>query len=83
MRYLIIFALLYLVYYVLKKTLFPLRRQVKIFKDYRRGASDKELVQDPHCHTYIPKETAIKATIDGEIHHFCSRECLEGFEKGS
>ncbi|MBW2039488.1 MAG: YHS domain-containing protein [Deltaproteobacteria bacterium] len=83
MRYLIFFALLYLLYYFLKKSFFSSKRQQKIFKRYHGESADKELVQDPQCHTYIPKETALKAQINGEVYYFCSRECLDKFKKGS
>ena len=85
MRYLIILALLYLCYYVVKKALLPALRTYKIFRKYRHPPTvdkAKELVQDPHCHTYIPKETALKATISGEVFYFCSQECLDAYKAG-
>jgi len=83
MRYIILFALLYLCYYVLKKAILPALRTYKQFKRYHKSSAavDKELVQDPHCHTYIPKETALRATIGGEVRYFCSQKCLEEFKK--
>jgi YHS domain-containing protein len=81
MRYLILFALLCLCYYVLKKIIFPTQRTYKIFKRYHQSSTDKELVQDPHCHTYISKETALRATIGGEVLYFCSQKCLEEYKK--
>jgi len=83
MRYLIIFALLYLCYYVLKKTLLPALRMYKQFKRHRTpsASADKELVQDPQCQTYIPKETALRATIDGKVYYFCSQKCLDEFKQ--
>jgi len=83
MRYLILFVLLYLLYYLLKKALFPSSRREKIMRTHHRTSADKELVQDPQCHTYIPKEGALKATIHGEVHYFCSDECFEKFKRGS
>ena len=81
MRYLIIFALLYLCYYVVKKAVLPAIRTYRIFRKYRESPADKEMVQDPHCHTYVPKETALRATIDGEVYYFCSHECAQEFKK--
>jgi uncharacterized protein len=37
-----------------------------------------ELVQDPHCGVYIPKDTAIRGP-DGS--RFCSQACLEAHQK--
>jgi uncharacterized protein len=81
MRYLIIFALLYLCYYVVKKAILPALRSYKIFKRYHTSSTDKEMVQDPQCQTYVPKETALRATIDGEAYYFCSQECVQAFKK--
>jgi uncharacterized protein len=83
MRYIILFVVIYLCYVILKKALIPLVRTYKLFKRYQKTSTStaKEMVQDPHCQTYIPKETALKATIGGEVFYFCSRECLEEFKK--
>jgi uncharacterized protein len=81
MRYLIIFALLYLCYYVVKKAILPALRTYKVFKRYGEPSTDKELVQDPSCHTYIPRETALRATIGGEVYYFCSQKCLDEYKK--
>ena len=37
-----------------------------------------ELVQDPHCRVYVPKETAVKGR-DGE--HFCSEACRDAHRR--
>jgi YHS domain-containing protein len=81
MRFLIILALLFLCYYAVKKALLPLLRSYKSFKGHHNFQADKELVQDPWCHTYIPKETALRATISGEVFYFCSRECLDAYKE--
>ncbi|MBN1255064.1 MAG: YHS domain-containing protein [Deltaproteobacteria bacterium] len=85
MRYIIIFLIIYLCYVILRKALIPLLRTYKLFKRYQKTSNSnaKEMVQDPYCQTYIPKETALKATIGGEVFYFCSRKCLEEFKKNS
>jgi YHS domain-containing protein len=83
MRFVIIFALLYLCYYVLKKAILPALRTYKIFRKYRDTPFDKEMVQDPQCHTYIPKETTLRTTIDGEVYYFCSQECLDEYKRST
>jgi len=42
----------------------------------------KELVQDPYCKTYFPRENAIRLSADGETHYFCSKECLKAYQSG-
>jgi hypothetical protein len=41
-----------------------------------RGRPD-ELVRDRVCNTYVLKERALHATIDGEERHFCSTACRD------
>lgn len=40
-----------------------------------------DLVQDPSCLSYLPKENAFKASWHGETHYFCSPGCAATFEK--
>lgn len=37
------------------------------------------LVEDPECHTLIPKKQAVVADINGMNHYFCSERCRDGF----
>jgi YHS domain-containing protein len=41
------------------------------------------LVQDPVCHTYIPKDTAVVLNSGGSEHYFCSERCAEAFRDQS
>jgi YHS domain-containing protein len=36
-----------------------------------------ELVKDPACGTYIPRETAIAARVRGETRYYCSVTCRD------
>ena len=36
-----------------------------------------ELVRDPVCSTYIPRESAITARVGGETRHYCSTACRD------
>ncbi len=40
-----------------------------------------EMVQDPVCETYIPKEGAWMERIQGETYFFCSPHCARQFKK--
>ena len=83
MRYIIFFALLYLCYYILKKAILPALRTYKILRKYHDSPPANEMVQDPQCNTYIPKETALRTTIDGEVYYFCSQECLDEYTRST
>lgn len=37
------------------------------------------LVEDPVCHTYIPKGQAIALQQEDKIHYFCSEKCCRVF----
>ena len=39
-----------------------------------------EMVQDPNCLTYIPKGSAIRKSVGGETHFFCSQACVDEFQ---
>jgi YHS domain-containing protein len=37
------------------------------------------MVKDEVCNTYLPREDAIRESIDGMDHFFCSSECRDKF----
>ena len=49
------------------------------------GAIQDVLVEDPVCHTYIPKGQAVQLHHDHQMYYFCSNKCCETFlkEKGA
>jgi YHS domain-containing protein len=40
-----------------------------------------DMVRDPVCESYIPKEGALSETVDGETYYFCSSVCARQFKK--
>jgi YHS domain-containing protein len=40
-----------------------------------------DMVRDPVCESYIPKEGALTETYQGETFHFCSPQCAKQFRK--
>ena len=55
--------------------------------EFRRGyggphelASKEQMVQDPVCGIYVPRETAVAETIRGETYYFCSKDCAQTFQ---
>lgn len=55
-------------------------------KRVRRQAAPGEvmdvMVQDPQCGTYLPKQEAFSAWIDGQEQFFCSKQCRDAFKSG-
>jgi YHS domain-containing protein len=47
----------------------------------KRESEPEELVQDPNCQTYIPKRSAVKKKIAGNVLYFCKKECLKNYLK--
>jgi YHS domain-containing protein len=80
---LIIAALVYIVYRLLTG---PKKRSKKTGKFSQQGAAGSGavqdvLVEDPVCHTYIPKDQAVQLHHDHQMYYFCSNKCCEIFQK--
>jgi len=45
------------------------------------GGAQDVLVEDPVCHTYIPKRQAIQLHHDKKMYYFCSDKCCQTFLK--
>ena len=39
-----------------------------------------QMVRDPVCGVFLPKERAIEDRQDGEVQHFCSEDCRQAFQ---
>jgi YHS domain-containing protein len=74
---LIFFIFLTLILYSLLRFLF--KGMSSSGKKRDRKQDPEELVQDPYCQTYIPKQSALKKKIAGEVLYFCNQECLKNY----
>ena len=72
----VLLLLLYAILHFLIKDIFKQKRRLN------RGLELEELVQDPHCQTYIPMGTAVRKRVAGRDYYFCSKECLRKFFDG-
>ncbi len=41
----------------------------------------EDMVRDPSCNTYIPKDNALSAKAGGEVYYFCSEACRNAFKE--
>jgi uncharacterized protein len=74
---LILFVFLLLLLYII---LHHLTKYISVQrKKLNRESEPEELVQDPHCQTYIPKKSALKKRIGGELLYFCNQGCMENY----
>jgi hypothetical protein len=71
MRWLIFLGLLILLYYLVKGWISPSRSR-PTDPNRQDWELESEMVEDPRCKTYIPKDSAIRARIDGRNYYFCS-----------
>ena len=82
MRFFIILALILVLYYLFKG-LFRSgggeRSSPRRSTDGGGTVAGHELVKDPYCQTYIPKDTALRARVGGRERFFCSRDCMEKY----
>lgn len=79
-RFLLFLAVFWLISKVLKMMMAPTQRPTSRPSWTGSARVDGgELVQDPRCGVYVPKETAVRGR-DG--HFFCSESCREAHESG-
>ena len=81
LRLLIIGCLLYILYRLLTG---PRRNKGVETKQDTAGAEkpvQDVLVEDPVCHTLIPKGQAVRLHHENQMYYFCSNKCCEEFLK--
>ncbi|OGP73413.1 MAG: hypothetical protein A2V86_14395 [Deltaproteobacteria bacterium RBG_16_49_23] len=75
-RLLFFVFLLLLLYYILHLLI----RDMPSFKKRVKGKHEpEELVQDPYCLTYIPKRSALKEKVEGQVLYFCDEKCRKSY----
>jgi YHS domain-containing protein len=85
-RLIIIVVLVMIVYFTVKSIFKPVVKPepkpdfAKPEPPGPRGDTE-DMVQDPECGTYIPIESAQKATIKGVPYYFCSDDCRIAYQK--
>jgi YHS domain-containing protein len=86
LRYLIVDILLPLLVFVFLRSLFRSLFQTR--RDVTRQAAAPsrpnvvvggELKKDPVCGTYVSAGASVTRTVDGQVVHFCSKECRDKF----
>ena len=83
MRLITLLVLAFVVYLFLKTILGLgyLYRQKRRAERRSRERLGGEMAEDPVCHTYIPKATALHRMVDGEAVYFCGTQCAEAYSK--
>jgi uncharacterized protein len=78
MRILIIFFLMYLLYRLVRGAMGLKRPGPPPVRDGRGEVID-EMVQDPNCGTYVPRNDAVRRRLHGQDLYFCSETCAEEY----
>lgn len=45
--------------------------------------SQDVLIEDPVCHTLVPKHQAVRLRREGKTYYFCSEECCDKFSESA
>lgn len=81
-RLLILAVLFYIGYRLLRSVL--LEQFKKKSSQVKKDSQVQDvLVEDPVCHTLIPKKQAIRLRKDGQTYYFCSEKCCDLFTENS
>ena len=76
-RLLIFVFLIYILYSLVKKVFGSGSR---ISRSKPPSGVISEMVQDPYCKIYIPKNEAYREVLGGNEIFFCSKECAEKYK---
>ena len=76
-RILVIIGLVVLLYFLVRRAVREFRRGVQA---EGRPAIQDEMVQDPVCRLYVPRDSARVEKIGGQTYFFCSKECARTFQ---
>ncbi|KPK27861.1 MAG: hypothetical protein AMJ61_04380 [Desulfobacterales bacterium SG8_35_2] len=81
LRLLLISVLLYILYRLI---IGPRKKGIQGRKQSAAASNESVqdvLVEDPVCHTFIPKGQAVQLHHDKQMYYFCSNTCCEMFLK--
>lgn len=82
MKTLLIIALIYVAWRVLKKLIFFRFMRIKTSQPYvssqaRSAPVAEDLVLDAVCGSYVPVRTAIRVERGGKVEYFCGPQCRD------
>ena len=77
-RLLLVFALLIILLFLVRRIIQGFQRTNLSGRD---GSVDQDqMVEDPECHTFVPRRNAVVEEVKGQPYCFCSRECAKAFQ---
>ena len=77
-RILLVFILLAVLYFLLRRVFQGFKNEH--MSDHGRSMAHDQMVEDPVCHTFVPRQTAVIEKVGGQTYCFCSRQCADAFQ---
>jgi YHS domain-containing protein len=78
-KFLILFAVGYLLYRAMRSWMFPDARPKKNVSTAATGEIDDVMIKDPYCGAYFPRRDAVRLNLGGNELYFCSKECRDQY----
>ena len=76
---LLIFALIFYVGYTLFSAIMRSLSAPSKQPPAEKSPAGETMERDPQCGTYVPRGDAIKKSISGATHYFCSNKCRDDY----
>lgn len=80
-RFLLLFFLFFLAYTLFASLLRLLSGPGKRPVPREKTPEGEQMVRDPQCGVFLPRNDALSAVVRGERHYFCSERCRKEFGK--
>ena len=77
-RIIIILILLIVLYFLIRSALRDFKAKGGIDQ---RPIDKNQMVQDPFCHVFVPRGSAVTEVIGGQTYCFCSKSCATQFQQ--
>jgi YHS domain-containing protein len=78
-KFLILFAVGYLLYRSMKSWMFPNSKPKTNVSGQKVRQIDDVMIKDPYCQAYFPKRNAVHLNSGGDDLYFCSQECRDKY----
>ncbi len=78
-KFLILFAVGYLLYRSMKTWMFPDSHPKKNVSSKTGGQIDDVMIKDPMCEAYFPRRNAVHLKLNGNDLYFCSKACRDKY----
>ena len=82
-RFLLIFLAVLVAYRAVRRLLLPGQGKGEVRGPEQDVIHKGEMVRDPVCGTYVPRQGSLSLAAGAEEHFFCSAECRDEFRRGN